>query len=129
MNKDELKGKAKDLKGRAKEGAGEMIDDERLEHEGKAEQLEGQTQDVAELHAYVAQVGGSPLFTSAQIMSLEVAPGDKQPAQNNFRLRAIVRPGYAASSGAPASQSKPQQVTGAGLGGAAPRMARGGSER
>jgi Tfp pilus assembly protein PilN len=91
--------------------------------------LEGQTQDVAELHAYVAQVGGSPLFTSAQIMSLEVAPGDKQPAQNNFRLRAIVRPGYAASSGAPASQSKPQQVTGAGPGGAAPRMARGGSER
>ena len=45
MNKDELKGKAKDLKGRATEGAGEMVDDERLEHEGKAEQLEGQTQD------------------------------------------------------------------------------------
>lgn len=45
MNKDELKGKAKALKGRAKEGAGEMIDDGRLEHEGKAEQLEGQTQD------------------------------------------------------------------------------------
>jgi hypothetical protein len=90
--------------------------------------LEGQTHDVAELHAYVAQVGSSPLFTSAEINSLEDAPGDEQPAQMNFTLRAIVRPGYAASSGAPASAGKPQQVTSTSSSGTQ-RLARGGSER
>jgi uncharacterized protein YjbJ (UPF0337 family) len=45
MNQDELKGKAKDLKGRIKEGAGDMTGDERLEREGAADQVEGQAQD------------------------------------------------------------------------------------
>jgi hypothetical protein len=91
--------------------------------------LEGQTQDVAELHAYVAQIGRSPLFTSAQINTLEETPGDEQPAQMNFTLRAIVRPGYAASSGTPGPAAQPQQVTTTGSGNGTPRVARGGSER
>lgn len=45
MNKDELEGKAKNVKGRVKEQAGEIADSERLEDEGAAEQVEGQTQE------------------------------------------------------------------------------------
>lgn len=45
MNKDELKGKAKDVKGNVKEGAGEVTGNERLESEGKAEQAEGNVQE------------------------------------------------------------------------------------
>ena len=89
--------------------------------------LEGQTDDVAELHSYVAQVGHSPLFTSAQIKSLEVVPGDQQPPLTNFTLRAIVRPGYAAGNNAPAPSA--QRVTAAQTSGPPQRLARGGSER
>lgn len=45
MNQDELKGKAKDLKGRFKEGVGDVTGDEQLEGEGAADQVEGQAQD------------------------------------------------------------------------------------
>jgi uncharacterized protein YjbJ (UPF0337 family) len=45
MNQDELKGKAKDLKGKVKEGVGDMTGDEQLEREGAADQVEGQVQD------------------------------------------------------------------------------------
>lgn len=45
MNRDELEGKAKDLKGRMKEGAGEATGSERLEREGEADQAEGKTQE------------------------------------------------------------------------------------
>ncbi len=45
MNRDEMEGKAKDLKGRMKEAAGDLADDEKLKNEGAAEQVEGQVQD------------------------------------------------------------------------------------
>lgn len=45
MNKDELKGKLTDLKGRAKATAGDALDDEELRQEGAADQIEGQTQE------------------------------------------------------------------------------------
>lgn len=45
MNKDELKGKATDLKGRVKGAAGNAMDDEELRQEGAADQVEGQTQE------------------------------------------------------------------------------------
>lgn len=45
MNKDELKGKAKDVKGQAKEGAGDITGNERLQSEGAADQAEGQIQE------------------------------------------------------------------------------------
>jgi len=45
MNRDEMEGKAKDLKGRMKEAAGDLTDNERLHDEGVADQAEGQVQD------------------------------------------------------------------------------------
>ena len=44
MNRDEREGKAKDLKGRAKETAGDVTGSDRLQDEGAAEQAEGKTQ-------------------------------------------------------------------------------------
>jgi uncharacterized protein YjbJ (UPF0337 family) len=44
MNKDKIKGKAKDIKGRIKRQAGEWTGDEKLQAEGVAEQVEGKVQ-------------------------------------------------------------------------------------
>ena len=44
-NKDEIEGTAKNVKGQAKETAGEMTDNERLEREGAADQAEGRAQE------------------------------------------------------------------------------------
>jgi uncharacterized protein YjbJ (UPF0337 family) len=45
MNRDELKGKATDLKGRVKGMAGDAIDNDELRDEGAADQAEGKTQE------------------------------------------------------------------------------------
>jgi uncharacterized protein YjbJ (UPF0337 family) len=44
MNRDELNGKAKELKGRMKQGLGDLTDDEELRDEGVAEEAEGEVQ-------------------------------------------------------------------------------------
>ena len=45
MNRDELKGRATDLKGEVKEAAGDIANDEQLRQEGIADQAEGETQE------------------------------------------------------------------------------------
>jgi uncharacterized protein YjbJ (UPF0337 family) len=45
MNRDELKGKATKLKGRAKEEAGEITGDQRVQDEGAADQVKGEAQE------------------------------------------------------------------------------------
>lgn len=45
MNRDELEGKAKAVKGKMKQGVGKWTDDERLRDEGVAEEAEGKTQE------------------------------------------------------------------------------------
>ena len=45
MNQDELKGKAEALKGRMKQGVGDLTDDERLHDEGVADEAAGKTQE------------------------------------------------------------------------------------
>jgi uncharacterized protein YjbJ (UPF0337 family) len=45
MNKDELKGKAKQLKGDAKRKAGEFADSPELQAEGLADRAEGRLQE------------------------------------------------------------------------------------
>jgi uncharacterized protein YjbJ (UPF0337 family) len=44
MDKDTLKGKVKDIAGRAKRQVGEWTDDSELQSEGAAEQVEGKVQ-------------------------------------------------------------------------------------
>ena len=44
-NKDELKGKGKQIKGRIKNKVGEMTGNRRLEAEGEAERIEGLVQE------------------------------------------------------------------------------------
>jgi uncharacterized protein YjbJ (UPF0337 family) len=44
-NKDELKGKGKQIKGRIKDKVGEMTGNRRLEAEGEAERIEGLAQE------------------------------------------------------------------------------------
>ena len=46
MNKDELKGKAQALKGRAKQAAGDLTDDEQLHDEGVVDEAAGKTREV-----------------------------------------------------------------------------------
>ena len=44
-NKDEAEGKAKKIKGKVKDKAGEVINDPELESEGEADRVEGEVQD------------------------------------------------------------------------------------
>jgi uncharacterized protein YjbJ (UPF0337 family) len=44
MNKDQVEGKAKEIKGRLKQGAGDVLDDENLHDEGVADEAEGEVQ-------------------------------------------------------------------------------------
>ena len=45
MNKDELNGKADQVKGRVKQAAGDLADDEKLHDEGVADEASGKVQD------------------------------------------------------------------------------------
>jgi uncharacterized protein YjbJ (UPF0337 family) len=45
MNQDELKGKIDQVKGRAKQAAGDITDNERLHDEGVADEMGGKVQD------------------------------------------------------------------------------------
>lgn len=45
MNKDELDGKTEKLKGKMKQGVGDMTDNERLHNEGVADEASGETQE------------------------------------------------------------------------------------
>jgi uncharacterized protein YjbJ (UPF0337 family) len=44
MNRDELEGKAKEVKGRVKQSVGDLTDDEDLRDEGVADEVEGEVQ-------------------------------------------------------------------------------------
>ena len=45
MNRDEVKGKAEALKGKAKQAAGDLTDDPNLHDEGVADEASGKTRD------------------------------------------------------------------------------------
>ena len=45
MNKDEMEGKGKELKGKMKQGVGNVTDNERLRQEGVADEAAGETQE------------------------------------------------------------------------------------
>lgn len=45
MNKDELDGKAEQLKGKVKQGVGDLTDNERLRQEGVADEASGEVQE------------------------------------------------------------------------------------
>lgn len=44
MNRDEVKGKARDIKGHVKEAAGALVGNERLEKEGELDQASGEAE-------------------------------------------------------------------------------------
>ena len=46
MNKDEVKGKAEALKGKMKQAAGDLTDDEQLHDEGVVDEAAGNTREV-----------------------------------------------------------------------------------
>jgi uncharacterized protein YjbJ (UPF0337 family) len=45
MNKDELKGQAEQVKGKVKQGLGDLTDDQRLRDEGAADEAAGEVQE------------------------------------------------------------------------------------
>ncbi len=45
MNSDEVKGKAEQLKGKGKQGVGDMIDDPELKGEGMGDEAKGEAQE------------------------------------------------------------------------------------
>jgi uncharacterized protein YjbJ (UPF0337 family) len=47
MNRDELEGKGDQLKGKVKQGVGDLTDDERLHDEGVADEASGDVQETA----------------------------------------------------------------------------------
>jgi len=44
MNRDEVEGTAKEIKGRVKQGVGDLTDDQNLHDEGVADESEGEVQ-------------------------------------------------------------------------------------
>ena len=48
MNRDELEGKAEQVKGKIKQGVGDLTDNERLHDEGVADEAAGEAQDTLE---------------------------------------------------------------------------------
>jgi uncharacterized protein YjbJ (UPF0337 family) len=46
MNKDRIKGAAKNVSGKAKTGLGKALGDEKLKNEGRADQIKGKVQNV-----------------------------------------------------------------------------------
>jgi uncharacterized protein YjbJ (UPF0337 family) len=44
MNRDEIEGKAKEIKGQVKRGVGDLTDDQTLHDEGVADEAEGEVQ-------------------------------------------------------------------------------------
>jgi uncharacterized protein YjbJ (UPF0337 family) len=46
-NEERIKGKAEELKGKIKGAAGDLLDDEQLEAEGRGEELKGQARQKA----------------------------------------------------------------------------------
>ena len=62
MNRDEVKGKAKVLKGKTKQAVGDLTDDPALHDEGTADEAAGQTRDAfghakAKVGEAVEQIG------------------------------------------------------------------------
>lgn len=47
MDEDRIEGSAKQMKGKAKEGVGNITGDEKLKRDGEADRVEGKAQDVA----------------------------------------------------------------------------------
>jgi uncharacterized protein YjbJ (UPF0337 family) len=47
MNKDNIKGTVEEVKGKVKEGLGELTGDERLKREGQVDQIKGQAHKIA----------------------------------------------------------------------------------
>ena len=47
MNRDELEGKTEKVKGKVKQGVGDLTDNERLHDEGVADEAAGEVQDTA----------------------------------------------------------------------------------
>jgi len=45
MTRDEIEGKSKSIKGKIKQAAGDLTDDQRLHDEGVADEVEGKAQD------------------------------------------------------------------------------------
>ena len=45
MNRDEIEGKAEALKGKIKQAAGDLTDDEQLKEEGQVDEAAGKAQD------------------------------------------------------------------------------------
>ncbi len=45
MNRDELEGKAEALKGKVKQAAGDLMDDDRLRDEGEADEASGDVKE------------------------------------------------------------------------------------
>ena len=45
MDKDRIKGAAKNIGGKIKEGAGQVLGDEKMKREGQADQVEGKVQN------------------------------------------------------------------------------------
>lgn len=44
MNKDQVQGRAEDVKGKVKEAAGDLVGNDRLKTEGQVDQVAGKTQ-------------------------------------------------------------------------------------
>ena len=72
-------------------------------------ELTGSAEDIVALHAYVAQLGQSPLFQSAKLDSLESRPED---GVSTFLVRLVVTPGYG-QPGGPKGPLRPESAVAA----------------
>jgi uncharacterized protein YjbJ (UPF0337 family) len=78
MNRDELDGKVKEVKGKVKQGIGDLTDDEKLHDEGVADEAEGDAPWRAS--AFFGEIPGlwrglDPLRALCYICKVLVGPG------------------------------------------------------
>jgi hypothetical protein len=61
--------------------------------------LAGETSEPTDVHGYVATLGASPLFASAELESLELVPTNEAVSKSAFHIRLKVRHGYGQPNG------------------------------
>src|SRR5260221_12875802 len=83
MNKDDIKGKANDIKGRVKRQAGEWTGDEKLQGEGAMDQAKGK-----------AQNAWGKVKDSAHDLKEEVAASDADPRPRKDEAASSLRPNH-----------------------------------
>ena len=93
INKDELDGKAKQIKGKVKQGFGDLTDDEQLRDEGEADEAEGEVAGRHRRGAPEGRRGHRGDRREGQALDLSFRKGLDPPEPLCYICKVLVGPG------------------------------------